>query len=152
MGADIFRLACFAVAVSAAAMTVRAYKPELGQQAAIAAAALVLLYAVKSMGGVFETLRGLLNEYGVPSEFLSLLIKLTGIVYMAQFAADLCRDAGESAIAGHHKNKVAAACHGGKGALARKVTYNYAVGGVIKLLKKLAEKYRHRKSDHVAPD
>ena len=94
MGADIFRLACFAVAVSAAAMTVRAYKPELGQQAAIAAAALVLLYAVKSMGGVFETLRGLLNE------FLSLLIKLTGIVYMAQFAADLCRDAGESAIAG----------------------------------------------------
>ena len=98
MGADIFRLACFAVAVSAAAMTVRAYKPELGQQAAIAA--LVLLYAVKSMGGVFETLRGLLNEYGVPSEFLSLLIKLTGIVYMAQFAADLCRDAGESAIAG----------------------------------------------------
>ena len=94
MGADIFRLACFAVAVSAAAMTVRAYKPELGQQAAIAAAALVLLYAVKSMGGVFETLRGLLNEYGVPSEFL------TGIVYMAQFAADLCRDAGESAIAG----------------------------------------------------
>ena len=100
MGADIFRLACFAVAVSAAAMTVRAYKPELGQQAAIAAAALVLLYAVKSMGGVFETLRGLLNEYGVPSEFLSLLIKLTGIVYMAQFAADLCRDAGESAIAG----------------------------------------------------
>ena len=100
MGADIFRLACFAVAVSAAAMTVRAYKPELGQQAAIAAAALVLLYAVKSMGGVIETLRGLLNEYGVPSEFLSLLRKLTGIVYMAQFAADLCRDAGESAIAG----------------------------------------------------
>ena len=50
MGADIFRLACFAVAVSAAAMTVRAYKPELGQQAAIAAAALVLLHWLRTSG------------------------------------------------------------------------------------------------------
>ena len=38
--------------------------------------------------------------FGVPSELLTVLIKLTGIVYLVQFAADACRDANETAIAG----------------------------------------------------
>lgn len=61
---------------------------------------MVLIYAMEKLGGIFGEIKTMLETYGVPSELLTVLIKLTGIVYLVQFAADACRDANETAIAG----------------------------------------------------
>ena len=97
--ADVIKLSVFAVICCAITLTVRAYRPELARQAAVAAGAMVLIYAMEKLGGIFGEIKTMLETYGVPSELLTVLIKLTGIVYLAQFAADACRDAGESALA-----------------------------------------------------
>ena len=98
--ADVIKLSVFAVICCAITLTVRAYRPELARQAAVAAGAMVLIYAMEKLGGIFGEIKTMLETYGVPSELLTVLIKLTGIVYLVQFAADACRDASESAIAG----------------------------------------------------
>ena len=42
---DVIKLSVFAVICCAITLTVRAYRPELAQQAAVAAGAMVLIYA-----------------------------------------------------------------------------------------------------------
>lgn len=88
--ADVIKLSVFAVICCAITLTVRAYRPELARQAAVAAGAMVLIYAMEKLGGIFGEIKTMLETYGVPSELLTVLIKLTGIVYLAQFAADAC--------------------------------------------------------------
>ena len=94
--ADVIKLSVFAVICCAITLTVRAYRPELAQQAAVAAGAMVLIYAMEKLGGIFGEIKTMLET----SELLTVLIKLTGIVYLVQSAADACRDANETAIAG----------------------------------------------------
>ena len=92
--ADVIKLSVFAVICCAITLTVRAYRPELAQQAAVATGAMVLIYAMEKLGGIFGEIKTMLETYGVPSELLTVLIKLTGIVYLVQFAADACRHCG----------------------------------------------------------
>lgn len=98
--ADILKLCAFAITACIITLSVRAYKPEIARQAAIAAGIMVLIYALDKLNYVFAEIKALLNAYGVQNELLNVLIKLTGIVYIIQFAGDACRDANETAIAG----------------------------------------------------
>jgi len=44
-------------------------------------------------------LTSLANQTAINNEFLKLLIKITGIAFLTEFAVSICKDAGESAIA-----------------------------------------------------
>ena len=95
--ADVIKLSVFAVICCAITLTVRAYRPELAQQAAVAAGAMVLIYAMEKLGGIFGEIKTMLETYGVPSELLTVLIKLTGIVYLVQCGAGgTCRENNDS--------------------------------------------------------
>lgn len=98
--AEVIKLSAFALAACVLTLAVRTYKSELAHQAAIAAGTMVLIYALNKLGGVLDDVKALLDTYGVPNGLISTLVKITGTVYMLQFASDICRDAGESAIAG----------------------------------------------------
>ena len=41
----------------------------------------------------------LANRSSINKEFLNLLIKITGIAFLTEFAVSICKDSGESAIA-----------------------------------------------------
>ncbi len=97
MGA--LKIAGFAIAAAAAALTVRSYKPELGLQIGLATGLMLLLYALDEVGGVFSELSQYVERFGISSEYIAAMLKVTGIVYLIQFAAEACRDCGEGAIA-----------------------------------------------------
>lgn len=96
---SVLKIAGFAIAAAAAAMTVRSYRPELSMQIGIATGLLLLLYAIGEIGSVFSELSDYIEEFGIPSEYITTMLKVTGIVYLIQFAAETCRDSGEGAIA-----------------------------------------------------
>ena len=75
----VFKVIGIALTAVAAALVLRAYRPELGLQIAVAAGVLILVLT--------------LDE-------LQAMLKVIGVAYLAQFASDLCRDAGEGAVAG----------------------------------------------------
>lgn len=89
---------CVAGALVCALM--RRQKPEMRMAVAIAAG---LAAAAMSMDGLRESvdmLSALSGEAGLESESASLLIRATGIALIAEFGAQLCMDAEESALAG----------------------------------------------------
>ena len=49
--------------------------------------------------GIITILQQFTTNTSLNSEFLALLIKITGIAFLAEFAVSVCKDSGESAIA-----------------------------------------------------
>lgn len=48
---------------------------------------------------IINLLYNLSNKVGANSEFIVILIKITGIAILTEFAVSICKDCGESAIA-----------------------------------------------------
>ena len=51
------------------------------------------------MLGVSTLLKSIADKASINTSFINLLIKITGIAFLSEFAVSICRDSGESAIA-----------------------------------------------------
>ena len=59
----------------------------------------MLLVLLQALPQVFSQFQSLLQAAALPAETGSTLLKALGACWLAQFAADACRDAGEGALA-----------------------------------------------------
>ncbi len=75
------------------------YKPEFAVYVSLIAGALILMIAIDKLAGIISLLQSLANKASINTEFLTLLIKITGIAFLSEFAVSICKDAGEAAIA-----------------------------------------------------
>ena len=78
---------------------VRQYKPEFTLYVSLLAGAIILLFIMDKLNGIINLLTTLANKTAINNEFLTLLIKITGIAFLTEFAVSICKDTGESAIA-----------------------------------------------------
>lgn len=63
------------------------------------AGALILTLTFSKISGIIELLTSLADKISIHQEFITLLIKITGIAILTEFAVSICRDSGETAIA-----------------------------------------------------
>lgn len=96
----VFKIVGIALMAVAASLVLRAYRPELGLQIAIAAGVLILMFTLDELIALSSFLSETLVRFQIDPGYLKVMLKVIGTAYLAQFAADLCRDAGESAVAG----------------------------------------------------
>ena len=75
------------------------YKPEFVIYVSLIAGALILFIVVDKLTGIINLLQSLANKASINTEFLTLLIKITGIAFLSEFAISVCKDSGEAAIA-----------------------------------------------------
>lgn len=78
---------------------IKQYRPEFAVYVSLIAGALILLLILDKMSGVINLLTNLANKTSINKDFIFLLIKITGIAFLTEFAVSICKDAGESAIA-----------------------------------------------------
>ena len=75
------------------------YKPELAIYVSIITGVLILVFAVEKLTGVINLLQAISNKTNINNNFLKILLKITGITFITEFAVSICSDAGEKAIA-----------------------------------------------------
>ena len=75
------------------------YKPEFAIYISILAGILILLLVMDKLSSIIDLLTNLANKTSVNNEFIFLLIKITGIAILTEFASSVCKDSGETAIA-----------------------------------------------------
>ena len=75
------------------------YKPEFAIYISIVTGIIILLLVFDRLTGIIELLKTLANRTSINSQFLMLLIKMTGIAFLSEFAISICKDSGEAAIA-----------------------------------------------------
>ena len=74
------------------------YNKEQAFMLSAAVCAIILSFAAVRLTPVFEFINTLCNSCGVNEKYMMILFKTAGICYITQFACDICRDCGESAI------------------------------------------------------
>lgn len=80
-------------------VVIRQYKPEFTMYVSIIAGVIILFLVLDKVTGIITLLTSLSKKTGINSEYLSILLKITGIAILTEFAVSICKDAGETAIA-----------------------------------------------------
>ena len=75
------------------------YRPEYAIYISLIAGAIILFLVIDELKGVVDLLQSLASKTNINSQYLGLLLKITGIAFLSEFAISICQDAGESAIA-----------------------------------------------------
>ena len=75
------------------------YKPEFTIYVSICTGAIILALVMTKLSGIIGLLTELSNKVSDGNGFLAILIKITGIAFLTEFAVSICKDSGESAIA-----------------------------------------------------
>lgn len=65
----------------------------------IISSVILFMFALVKLEGIISLLDSLLQKSGINKEYLMLLLKVTGISYVIELATNICKDAGNSAIA-----------------------------------------------------
>ncbi|HOF94111.1 MAG TPA: stage III sporulation protein AD [Clostridia bacterium] len=95
----IFQFSAFALLATSVVLLIRSYRPEIALQVSIITGVMLLVYLVTQVSGVLDSLRALAERYGLSMSYIGILVRIIGIAYLAQFAGEICKDAGESAMA-----------------------------------------------------
>ena len=74
------------------------YKKDFAIYAVLIGGVIILSYSFKYLEGIVNFLNGLADS-GINSDFIILLLKITGISILTEFAVSVCKDSGESSIA-----------------------------------------------------
>ncbi|MBR4111213.1 MAG: stage III sporulation protein AD [Clostridia bacterium] len=80
-------------------MLLKQYKPEFSIYISIIAGILIFFVVIAKLTSVIELIKDLSTKLGTNMQYFSLLIKITGIAYLSEFATNICKDSGETAIA-----------------------------------------------------
>lgn len=78
---------------------IKQYRPEFSIYISLLTGALILILVMDKLTGIISLLQSLASKTTINSTFLSLLIKITGLAFLSEFAISICKDSGEAAIA-----------------------------------------------------
>jgi len=81
-------------------VTLRPFRPELAMLLSVGAGAVLLALVLGRLGSVIQTIEEMAARAELQPFFLRTALKVVGVAYLAGFAAQVCRDAGEGTMAG----------------------------------------------------
>ena len=95
---DIVTIAGLGIVTVVLAIQLKGIKPEYGIYLSVAGVLLIFFYSIGKLTGILEFLDKIRSYVQVNELYISILLKIIGITYIAEFAGNVCKDAGYSAI------------------------------------------------------
>lgn len=81
------------------AVILKEYKPEFKIYISIICGIIIFFIIGDNLKGFIDLVTRLSNKLNTNSQFIGILLKITGISILTEFAISICKDSGESAIA-----------------------------------------------------
>ena len=101
---DIIKVGILGVAAVLMAIPLRKEKQEYSMFLSMAVCICIFIYIITKVQIVLEFVEKLEGMIAIDSTYIGLVIKMVGITYAAEFAVNVCKDAGYGAIAGQIEN------------------------------------------------
>ena len=95
----MIRLTAVCVVGAVLALFTKKSSPDMGLTVALAVCVVVLIALLVPLREVLDLLRMMMNQSGMPEEVFAPLLKTLGVALICRVGGDLCRDAGQSAMA-----------------------------------------------------
>ena len=96
---DIIKIIGVGIIALIIIIIIKQYRPEFTIYVSLIAGAIILMLIMDKLSAIISLLTSLSSKTAINNEFLVLLIQITGIAFLTEFAVSMCKDAGESAIA-----------------------------------------------------
>ncbi|MBU5677571.1 stage III sporulation protein AD [Alkaliphilus sp. MSJ-5] len=96
---EIFQIVAIGLVATILSVLIKNEKPEIGLYISLVAGVIIFLFIATKLQSVIEILSQLANKISIDSIYLSTILKIVGIAYIAEFGAQICKDAGEGVMA-----------------------------------------------------
>ena len=96
---DIIKVIGIAFLTLIFTIILKQYRKDFAIYVVIIGGALILLSSLETFKNIIDFINRLSNKSNISSDFIKLLIKITSISILLEFAISICKDSGESAIA-----------------------------------------------------
>ena len=97
---DMIKIACLGLSGVMLGLILKQAKSSLAEVVSLATCLLIVFYSATKLSSVFEMINSIGSYFSEQKEYFRILLKIIGITYLADFASNICKDAGYSAIAG----------------------------------------------------
>ena len=94
---DIIKISILGIT---AVLMLKNYKPEYGYYINLAVCICVFLYVMSKLTFLLDYVEQIQDMIHLDPVYLTMILKMIGITYVAEFAVNLCKDAGCQTIAG----------------------------------------------------
>lgn len=96
---EIVRIVAFAFIALFIVVILRQHNGTLALQVSTIVGVLIFLFMIGKITAVLQLLQQLALKANIDFVYLNTIFKILGIAYLASFCSDICKDAGEGAIA-----------------------------------------------------
>jgi len=96
---EIFQVVGIGLTGAVLAVYVKESNREIAVLISLATGLVLFLYALSQVGAVISVLSELASRANINIFYLTTVLKIMGIAYIAEFGAQICRDAGEGSTA-----------------------------------------------------
>jgi stage III sporulation protein AD len=96
---EIFQIVALALVAVVLSVILKKDRPEIAVQISIVVGISIFLLLIFKISAVLSLLREIASKINIDSVYLIPILKIAGIAYITTFGAEVCRDAGEGAIA-----------------------------------------------------
>ncbi len=96
---EITQIVGLALMVTIFLLILRQEKPVMAVLLSIAFSILIFTLMMGKMASIISVMRELSRRAGINYFFMTTILKILGVAYLGEFAAVICQDAGEQAVA-----------------------------------------------------
>ena len=96
---EIFKIIALGILICVVIMIVKQIKPEFAVLVLIAGSIIMLCYLFNYFTNILGFFDKIISKTGINAELFSIILKIVGIGYLIEFAANICSDSGNPAIA-----------------------------------------------------
>lgn len=96
---EVFQIVGIGLIAAILAVLIKEHRPEIAIQVSVVTGLIIIMLVIFKLASVLEQLQGLARRINVDIVYISTIFKIVGIAYIAEFGAQVCRDAGETSIA-----------------------------------------------------
>ena len=96
---EIIKIVGIALIALVIIIMIKQYRPEYAIFISILTGILILILVMDRLTGIINLIQSIEDKFSINTQFIALLIKITGIAFLSEFAVSICKDSGEAAIA-----------------------------------------------------
>ena len=96
---EIIKIIGIALIALVIIIMLKQYRPEYAIFISILTGILILFFVMDRLTGIINLIESIQDKFSINTQFIALLIKITGIAFLSEFAVSVCKDSGEAAIA-----------------------------------------------------
>lgn len=96
---DIIKIVGLGLVATIIIVIVKQQRPELAVQLSIVVGAVIFTMMLGKINSVISLLQEMARRSNISLLYMETILKIIGVAYIAEFGAQICRDAGEGAIA-----------------------------------------------------